>query len=68
MKNSVKKSPGEKMKDLRGKRSRQEVAKAVGVSFSSYVKYERNERVPRDTIKKQIAEYFNVTVGFIFFN
>lgn len=61
-------SAGEKMKELRGRRSKQEVAKALGISFSSYVKYERGERTPKDSIKKRIAEYFGVTVGFIFFD
>lgn len=59
---------GERMKKLRGNRSKQEVAKALGISFSSYVKYERGERTPRDSIKKRIAEYFGVTVSFIFFD
>lgn len=59
---------GEKMRQLRGKRSKQEVAQALGVSFSSYVKYERGERTPKDSIKKRIAEYFGVTVSYIFFD
>lgn len=59
---------GERMKKLRGARSKQEVAKALGISFSSYVKYERGERTPRDSIKKRIAEYFGVTVSSIFFD
>lgn len=58
---------GEKMKLLRGKRSKREVATALGVSLSSYVKYERGERRPKDMLKKKIAEYFGVTVGYIFF-
>lgn len=59
---------GEKMRQLRGKRSKQEVSQALGVSFSSYVKYERGERTPKDSIKKRIAEYFGVTVSYIFFD
>lgn len=59
---------GERMRMLRGTRSKQDVAKALGISFSSYVKYERGERTPRDSIKKRIAEYFGVTVGSIFFD
>lgn len=60
-------SIGEKLRSLRGKKSKSEVAKAIGVSMSSYVKYERNERVPSDDVKKKIATYFNSSVSFIFF-
>lgn len=59
---------GEKLKTLRGKRSRREVAKAIGVSFSAYTKYERGERVPRDSLKSRIAKYFNRSVQEIFFD
>lgn len=59
---------GEKMKQLRGKKSRRKVAEDLGVSFSSYVKYERGERVPSDKKKVAIASYFKKTVQEIFFN
>lgn len=58
---------GAKLRELRGKKSKSVVAKAVGVSESAYVKYERNERVPRDDVKVRIASYFNKTVEEIFF-
>lgn len=58
---------GEKMRALRGKRSQKEVSEAIGVSYSAYVKFERGERNPRDPVKIRIAEYFGVTVGYIFF-
>lgn len=57
-----------KLKVLRGKRTKEEVATAINVSLSSYVKYERGERVPRDTVKRRIAEYYKVSVGSIFFS
>ncbi len=57
-----------KLKVLRGKRTKEEVASAINVSLSSYVKYERGERVPRDTVKRRIAEYYKVSVGSIFFS
>ena len=41
-------SIGKKLATLRGKKSMPETAEALGVSLSAYVKYERNERVPRD--------------------
>ena len=58
---------GEKLKILRGEKSQRKVAEELGVSFSSYGKYERNERVPRDDIKKKIAKYFKTSVQDIFF-
>lgn len=58
---------GEKLRDLRGNKSKSAVAKAIGVSESAYVKYERNERVPRDEVKKRIASFFNKSVEEIFF-
>ena len=36
-------TPGEKMRKLRGKRPMRDVAKCLGVSLSSYVKYEDKE-------------------------
>lgn len=58
---------GEKLKMLRGKKSRFKVAADLGISYSSYIKYERNERTPSDKTKTKIAKYFGTTVGAIFF-
>ncbi len=58
---------GEKMRTLRGKKSKRKVAEELGISFSSYTKYERNERIPRDDIKIKIAKYFRTSVQDIFF-
>lgn len=52
---------------LRGDRSREEVAKACGISISALAMYEQGERIPRDDIKIKIASYYNRTVEFIFF-
>lgn len=59
---------GERIRKLRGKRTKAEVAAAIGVSESSYIKYERGERNPDDDIKMRIAAYFKRTVGHIFFD
>lgn len=59
---------GSKLRELRGNQRKRAVAKAVGVSESAYVKYERGERVPRDDVKVRIASYFNKTVQEIFFD
>lgn len=61
-------SIGKKLAVLRGKKSKAETAEALGVSLSAYIKYERNERVPRDEAKVKIANYYGKTVQEIFFN
>lgn len=57
-----------KLVELRGDRSREEVAKAVGVSVSAISMYENGERIPRDDIKIRIAKYYRRSVQEIFFN
>ena len=59
---------GEKLKALRGDKSQSEVAKAVFISDSALSSYENGDRVPRDDVKKRLAEYYGKTVGEIFFN
>ena len=56
-----------KLTELRGDKSAQEVAKAVGISTSALWMYENGERVPRDEIKIKLAEYYDSTVESIFF-
>lgn len=53
---------------LRGKRTREEVAKAVGISLSAMAMYENGYRIPRDEIKIKLANYYGVSVEQIFFN
>lgn len=59
---------GEKLKALRGDRNRDEVALAVGISSSALGMYECNRRVPRDGIKKKLAEYYGVSIQQLFFD
>ncbi len=63
----MKKTIGQKLRDLRGDRSRKEVAKAAGVSTSSITMYELDERVPRDDVKVKLAKFFGKSVSDIFF-
>lgn len=53
--------------ELRGKRSRETVANACGISVSALAMYEQGERIPRDDIKIRLANYYNRSVNFIFF-
>lgn len=57
---------GEKLKELRGDKSQDEIAKEIGITKSSWAMYERNERVPRDEVKIRIADYFHKSVQEIF--
>ena len=59
---------GEKLANLRGKKTLKEVAEALGVTPSALGNYEAGIRVPRDEIKKKIASYYNVSVAPIFFD
>ncbi len=56
-----------KLVQLRGNRSREEVAKALGVSISAIAMYENGERIPRDDIKIKIAQLYQTSVQEIFF-
>ena len=53
--------------ELRKGKSREEVAKAIGVSVSAISMYENGERIPKDSIKVKLAEYYGKTVQDIFF-
>lgn len=59
---------GERLIALRGNKSQSEVAKAVGISSSALSMYECGERIPRDSIKVKLADYYGKTVQSIFFN
>lgn len=56
-----------KLVELRGDKSREQVAVDLGISYSAVVSYEIGERVPRDEVKIRIANYYNVGVEDIFF-
>ncbi|MBR3518426.1 MAG: helix-turn-helix transcriptional regulator [Lachnospiraceae bacterium] len=56
-----------RLKSLRGGKSQQEVAAAVGITPMAISLYESGERIPRDEIKVKLAEYYGTTVDAIFF-
>lgn len=58
---------GSRLKELRENKTQNEVAEAIGVSFSAYSKYEMGIRVPRDEVKVRIADYYKKTVQSIFY-
>ena len=60
-------SIGNKLRELRGERSQQEVAEILGISKSAYAMYEQDNRIPRDEVKMRIAKLFGVSVLDLFF-
>ena len=59
---------GERLRELRGRRTQDEISKALEISKSSYAMYERDERVPRDEVNVRISDFFGVSVQELFFN
>lgn len=60
-------SIGTRLKELRGDRRREDVAKAIGVGASAITMYELGRRIPRDDTKVKIAEYYGVDVVDLFY-
>ena len=58
---------GERLIKLRGKRTQQEIADALGISVSAVGMYEREERVPRDELKIKMSKFFGRSVKYIFY-
>lgn len=52
---------------MRGNKTQQEVACAVGISLSLYGMYERGERNPSDNTKIELARYFGTTISDLFY-
>ena len=59
-------STGAKLKEFRGDKTQQEAAAGIGITKSALAMYERDERVPRDEVKIRIADYYGVSVLFLF--
>lgn len=56
-----------KLVELRGDKSREQVAVDLDISYSAIVSYETGDRVPRDEVKIKLASYYDVRVEDIFF-
>lgn len=59
---------GKRLLELRGEKSQAEVTQAVGISDSALSMYECGERIPRDSVKVKLAQYYKTTVQKIFFD
>lgn len=53
--------------ELRGSKTQEEVSLSIGISRTALSMYENGERVPRDEIKMKIAQYYDKSVQSIFF-
>ena len=53
---------------LRGNKPQSEVAKAIGIRDTAMSMYECGERIPRDSIKIKLAQYYGKSVQSIFFD
>ena len=61
------KKPNEVLIKLRGKRSRADVARDLGITERALQSYELGDRIPRDKVKTKIADYYKRSVQHIFF-
>ena len=61
-------SYAEKLRILRGNKTREQVANDLGISVSAYEKYEYGVRRPSDVLKVKIATYYKQTVASIFYD
>lgn len=58
---------GKRLVELRGDKTQNEVADAVGISISALSMYEQGNRMPRDEIKMRLAAHYGTTVESIFY-
>lgn len=57
---------GRRLKVLRGNKTVQSVADAIGISRSALAMYEIGDRIPRDEIKVKICKYYGVDINIFF--
>ena len=62
-----KETTGMILRKLRGNRTQEEIATALGITKSSWAMDERDERVPRDEVKFRIAKFFDKSVEELFY-
>ena len=58
----------EKLIKLRGDKTQQQIADAIGISREAYSNYETCRRFPRPEALLKISKYYCLTVDEIFFN
>jgi len=60
-------SVGKKLIELRGSRTREEVAVGSGLTFRAIESYECGYRMPRDAAKVKLAKYYGVSIEEVFY-
>lgn len=63
-----KRKVAENLVSLRNGKSREKIAEEIGISVSTLQMYENAKRVPKDSIKVKLANFYGVTVQSIFFD
>ena len=58
---------GKRLRELRGKKSAEEVSNDLNISVSTIYMWENGERIPRDEMKVRLAKYYDRSVESIFF-
>lgn len=60
---------GENLKYLRLRKGvkQVEIAKALDIPVTTYNAWEKGVNIPRDEAKKAVADYYGLSVGYIFF-
>lgn len=62
------KAIGKKLASLRGDKTQEEVARALGISVSAIGMYESGKRIPRDGVKIALANYYGMNIQSLFFD
>ena len=57
---------GARLVALRGTRTQEEVAEALGITLKALRMYEKGTRIPRDEIKIAISDYYNTPIYELF--
>lgn len=47
--------------------SQTEISRDLGINVSTYNAWETGQNIPRDEMKVKIADYYGLSVGYIFF-
>lgn len=56
---------GDRLVELRGKRTQQFVSEELGISRARYSHYENNHAQPDNSLLKKMAEYYNVSIDYL---
>lgn len=63
----LKKTTGQKLVELRGSRTREQVSFETGIMYPTLYNYENDLRVPKDKVKKILADYYGVEIQDLFY-